>query len=65
MPTGWCYIDPASQGDPNFCQFVQNCASSEQRKVRFATPDSEPRAGAAAFLRCSLAPGTSLAPICP
>jgi hypothetical protein len=65
MQSGWCYIDPASQSDPNSCQFVQNCASSEQRKVRFATPDSEPRAGAAAFLRCSLAPATSVASICP
>jgi hypothetical protein len=65
MPSGWCYVDPAAQGDTAACKFVESCAASEQRKVRFMSPDSAPRPGAAAFLHCSSAPVTSPASNCP
>jgi hypothetical protein len=64
MPSGWCYVDPAAQNEKASCKFVQSCAASDQRKLRFMSPVSAPRPGAAAFLHCSAAPVTAPASNC-
>ena len=52
---GWCYVDPAQQGDA-VCDLVRSCPADQQRRIRFATSNSEPRPGATAFLNCILPP---------
>jgi hypothetical protein len=60
---GWCYVDPAALRAAS-CSLVTSCDPAERRMVRFATPSSQPRAGATAFLRCEQAPVTPLPSIC-
>ncbi len=54
VKAGWCYVDP-SQGGANAmneCQIVKSCPPTDRRIIRFVNPDSEPRAGATAFIMC-------------
>ena len=55
VATGWCYVDPL-QDDPLFgsaeCAVLHDCPRDAKRLVRFVTPDSEPRPGAAGLLVC-------------
>jgi hypothetical protein len=65
VASGWCYVDPGAFQDRSQCALVPSCPKDEKRRVRFVNPDSEPRAGAAAFLHCSPnVPAPSMA-ICP
>jgi hypothetical protein len=63
--SGWCYVDPAVHADANECPLVANCPGGSERIARFVNPDSEPRAGAAAFLHCAATPVMSPPSICP
>jgi hypothetical protein len=60
---GWCYVDPAQQGDAT-CDAVSTCPMDQQRRLRFGSVNSEPRPGATAFLRCDVAPIAPLPPRC-
>jgi hypothetical protein len=55
VKAGWCYVDP-SQAPANAvngeCQIVASCPPTDRRIIRFVNPDSEPRAGATAFIMC-------------
>jgi hypothetical protein len=54
VQSGWCYVDP-SQGGANAmneCEIVKTCPPTDKRIIRFVNPDSEPRAGATAFIMC-------------
>jgi hypothetical protein len=61
---GWCYIDPAQQSDAN-CDLVSKCMADLERTIRYVNTNSEPRAGAAAYLRCEAQPITPLPRRCP
>jgi hypothetical protein len=58
--SGWCYIDPAQDGDANECAIVARCPATEQRLVRFVNPDSEPRNRSSAYVDCP--PGSVITP---
>jgi hypothetical protein len=54
VKAGWCYVDPSQGGAnaANECQIVKACPPTDRRIIRFVNPDSEPRAGATAFIMC-------------
>jgi hypothetical protein len=54
VASGWCYVDPAQAGANASaeCALVKGCPANDRRIVRYVNPDSEPRAGAAAYLVC-------------
>ena len=56
VASGWCYVDPSQAADPMTaaaeCQIVRSCPPTDRRIIRFVNPDSEPRAGATAFIMC-------------
>jgi hypothetical protein len=52
---GWCYVDPSQSMDAS-CEVVQACDADEKRRIRFVNQNSEPRAGATAYLRCEAQP---------
>jgi len=60
VKSGWCYIDPAQDGDANECAMVAHCAATEQRLIRFVNSASEPRNGSAAYIDCP--PGNVITP---
>jgi hypothetical protein len=47
------------------CEVVQACDADEKRRVRFVNQSSEPRPGAAAYLRCEAQPIDPLPGRCP
>jgi hypothetical protein len=51
-PSGWCYVDPSQTNNMAQCPIVANCPPTDKRIIRFVNPDSEPRAGATAFIMC-------------
>ena len=55
---GWCYVDPAQDSEAS-CDVVQSCPAQDKRKIRFNNVNSEPRPGAATFLRCATPPLTT------
>ena len=53
---GWCYVDP-TQGptgefEPAQCAVVRSCPATDKRLIKFINTNSEPRAGATAFIMC-------------
>jgi len=54
VASGWCYVDPSQAGANAMaeCQIVKSCPATDRRIIRFVNPDSEPRAGATAFIMC-------------
>jgi hypothetical protein len=55
VAAGWCYVDPledAPGNGPAECAVLRECPRDDKRMIRFVTPSSEPRAGAAALLVC-------------
>jgi len=63
--SGWCYVDPGAFQDTSQCALVQSCPRDEERLVRFVSPDSQPRAGAGAFLHCAPSVPTPSMSVCP
>ncbi|HMI83914.1 MAG TPA: hypothetical protein VK550_07455 [Polyangiaceae bacterium] len=61
---GWCYVDP-SQSMEATCDVVRTCLVDEKRRIRFVNPNSEPRPGATAYLRCEVPPIDPLPNRCP
>jgi hypothetical protein len=53
---GWCYVDPQFGEDGMFdqrqCAVVRGCPATEKRLIKFINTNSEPRAGATAYIMC-------------
>jgi hypothetical protein len=55
---GWCYVDPSQGPDPDNpfdqaqCPVVRGCPVTDKRLIKFINTNSEPRAGATAFIMC-------------